>query len=183
MIEVEVKAHVTDFKPIRDKLSQIGARTAKFEHQEDLYFNAPHRDFRKTDEALRIRKVIREGRMKIVLTYKGAKLDETSKTRKEIEVVVEEVENMALILESLGFRLAGTIKKDRTTYNVGEFIVTLDKVYEVGNFVEIEKDLPEGEDFQNSLNGIFSLYRKLDIEDGFERRSYLELLEQGRNRF
>jgi adenylate cyclase class 2 len=43
--------------------------------------------------------------------------------------------------------------------------------------VEIEKDLREGEDFQDSLDEIFKIYEKLGITDGFERRSYLEILE------
>ena len=177
MIEVEVKAHVTDFKPIVVKLSQIGAQKVKSEHQEDVYFNAPHRDFAQTDEALRIRKVIQDDVTKMVLTYKGAKIDETSKTRKEIEVNVEDLENTSLILENLGFWPVRTVEKDRNTYNVNEFIISLDKVYEVGNFVEIEKSLQEGEDFQDSVDEIFNLYQKLGIKDGFERRSYLELLE------
>ena len=177
MIEVEVKAHITDFNPIKDRLSQIGARKVKSEHQEDFYFNAPHRDFAQTDEALRVRKITRNHQTEIVLTYKGAKIDGASKTRKEIEVNVEDRENTALILENLGFRAVRTIEKDRTIYNVNEFIISLDKVYGLGNFVEIEKDLPEGEDFQDSLDEIFNLYHSLGIKDGFERRSYLELLE------
>lgn len=178
MIEVEVKAHVTEFKEIKDKLSLIGALQIKTEHQEDVYFNAPHRDFAKTDEALRIRKIPHVDREKIILTYKGAKLDAQSKTRKEIEVTVDNEENTALILENLGFKPVRTIKKDRIIFKMNGFIITLDKVYEVGNFVEIEKELQEGEDFQDSLDAIFKIYQKLGITEGFERRSYLELLEQ-----
>ena len=43
--------------------------------------------------------------------------------------------------------------------------------------MEIEKDLNEGADYQESLDEIFRLYLKLGVTDGFERRSYLELLE------
>lgn len=57
MIEVEVKAHVSDFKGVKQRLIEIGAERIGEEHQEDTYFNAPHRDFAKTDEALRIREI------------------------------------------------------------------------------------------------------------------------------
>lgn len=60
MIEVEVKAHVSDFKGVKQRLIEIGAERIGEEHQEDTYFNAPHRDFAKTDEALRIRKFQKE---------------------------------------------------------------------------------------------------------------------------
>ena len=46
----------------------------------------------------------------------------------------------------------------------------------MGNFVEIEKGMVEGEDFKEAIDKIFKIYKKLGIEDGFERRSYLELM-------
>ena len=177
MLEVEVKAHVSDFKPIKDRLSEIGARKDKFEHQEDVYFNSPHKDFTQTDEALRIREIPHENDTEIILTYKGAKLDDKSKTRREIEVKINDKENTASILENLGFKAVQTVKKDRIIYLLQDYIITLDKVYDVGKFVEIEKDVKEGEDYQEILNKIFEICQDLGIENGFERRSYLELLE------
>lgn len=177
MLEVEVKAHVSDFKSIKKLLSEIGAREDGFEHQEDVYFNAPHKDFAQTDEALRIREIPKENGSDIILTYKGAKLDDKSKTRREIEVKIDNKENAASILENLGFKAVKTVKKDRTIYLLQDYIITLDKVHDVGNFVEIEKDVKEGENYQEILDNIFEIGRKLCIENGFERRSYLELLE------
>ncbi len=176
MIEVEVKASVKDFESIRKKLAEIGAIKIKMEHQKDIYFNAPHKDFAETDEALRIREVPEKRYTRFILTYKGAKMDDISKTRKEIEVDVLEAKNMALILENLGFRRAATVKKDRDIYHLDDFIITLDTVYDVGTFVEIEKEAHEGEDTKKSLEDIFKIYSRLGIEEGFERRSYLELM-------
>lgn len=178
MIEVEVKAHVNNFNNVKKKLNEIGAEKTKMEHQKDTYFNNPsYRDFEKSDEALRIRNtLINNGEPQIILTYKGPKLDNVSKTRKEIEVSVEDSKNTGLILENLGFKPAANVEKDRTTYLFNEFIISLDKVHKVGNFVEIEKDMTEGEDFKEALDKIFKIYKKLGIEEGFERRSYLELM-------
>ena len=177
MLEVEVKAHVSDFKEIKIKLSQIGAKKIKFEHQKDIYFNAPHKDFAQTDEALRIREIPQKDGSEFILTYKGAKLDDSSKTRREIEVKVDNMENTTSLLENLDFKPVQTIKKDRLIYSYDDCIITLDKVYDVGNFVEIEKGLTEGEEYQDILTKIFEIYEKIGVTDGFERRSYMELLE------
>ncbi len=179
MIEVEVKASVKDFVVVREKLIDIGAVKIKKEHQMDVYYNAPHKDFGETDEALRIREIPENSNKRIILTYKGAKLDNLSKTRKEIEVDVSNAENTALILENLGFKRAATVKKDRDIYHLDKFIVTLDTVYDVGNFVEIETEAHEDEETSEQVKKIFKIYKKLGIEEGFERRSYLELMAIG----
>ena len=53
MLEIELKVRVDSLDLIRQNLL---ARHAKFlgkQHEHDIYYNAPHRDFGSTDEALR----------------------------------------------------------------------------------------------------------------------------------
>ncbi len=176
MIEVEVKAIVKDFEEVRKNLTKIGAVKIKTEHQSDVYYNAPHKDFGETDEALRIRQIPENGKKRVILTYKGAKLDNVSKTRKEIEVDVSDAEKTSLILENLNFRKAASVKKNRDIYHIKEFIITLDTVKDVGTYVEIETEASEDEDTSESIKKIFDIYKQLGIEEGFERRSYLELM-------
>jgi adenylate cyclase, class 2 len=176
LIEVEVKARVNGFESLRKKLGKIGALKIKIERQEDTYFNAPHRDFAKTDEALRIRKIPDGDDSQIFITYKGSKIDSSSKTRQEFEVMVGDAETTGHIFESLGFRAVETVVKDREIYHLEDFVITLDNVHQVGTYMEIEKDLDEGKDFQDALDEIFKLYKLMGITEGFERRSYLELL-------
>lgn len=176
MIEVEVKAIVKDFEEVRKNLTKIGAVKIKTEHQSDVYYNAPHKDFGETDEALRIRQIPENGKKRVILTYKGAKLDNVSKTRKEIEVDVSDAEKTSLILENLNFRKAASVKKNRDIYHIKEFIITLDTVKDVGTYVEIETEASEDEDTSESIKKIFDIYKQLGIEEGFERRLYLELM-------
>ena len=178
MIEVEVKAHIESFNEIKTKLKEIEAIKSDEEHQIDTYFNNINlRDFEKTDEALRIRKTtINDSESKIILTYKSAKMDDVSKTRKEIEVNIEDFENMSSILENLGFKAVADVEKHRTIYLINDYIISLDQVHKVGNFVEIEKTVKDGEKFEFELDEIFKLFKKLGIESGFERKSYLELM-------
>ena len=176
LIEIEVKANVKNFEDVRKKLTQIGAVKIKTEHQSDVYYNAPHKDFGETDEALRIRKIPENGKTRVILTYKGAKLDNISKTRKEIEVDVSDADNTAMILENLDFRRAAAVNKDRDIYHINKFIITLDTVQDVGTYVEIETEANEDDDTSESIKKIFEIYKELGIEEGFERRSYLELM-------
>lgn len=177
MIEVEVKANVDDFIKVKKNLDKIGAIKIKNEHQSDVYYNAPHKDFVQTDEELRIRQIPEDKETKVILTYKCAKMDNVSKTREEIEVEIFDAKNMDLILENLNFRKTALVKKDRDIYHLNEFIITLDTVHNVGKFVEIEIEAHENDDTTIYLNKIFEIYKKLGIEEGFERRSYLELME------
>jgi adenylate cyclase, class 2 len=176
MIEVEVKAHAPNLDEIEEKIVEIGACRVREEYQEDVYFNAPHRDFAQTDEALRIRKTKSGNSEEIYITYKGAKMDKISKTRKEIEVAVEDPLKVADIFQNLSFRPVATVRKNRIIYTMGELIITLDEVQGVGSFVEIEKETEEGEDTKEALDEIFATYSKIGINDGFERSSYLELM-------
>ena len=43
--------------------------------------------------------------------------------------------------------------------------------------MEIEIALSDGEDYSQAQSSIFDLFEKLGVTDGFERTSYLELLE------
>ena len=75
MIEVEVKARALP-ETIGNILA-LGATLIGTENHRDLYFNSPLRDFKESDEALRIR-IKEEGAR---LTYKGPKLDKETKSR------------------------------------------------------------------------------------------------------
>ncbi len=68
MLEIECKVRVPALEPVRERLLISHGTPLGTIREKDAYFNAPHRDFATTDEALRIRTV--DGRC--VLTYKGA---------------------------------------------------------------------------------------------------------------
>jgi len=111
MIEIEVKAYVEDPKKLERSIIELGATPIGIESQADTYYNTPYRDFRKTDEALRIR--VQDG--KSILTYKGPKMDLISKTRKEVQTEILDTESMGNILSSLGFFPVATVSKKEKT--------------------------------------------------------------------
>ncbi len=166
MLEIEAKARVRDLSEIEKKLVELKAEFIKEEEQEDLYFNHACKDFSKTDEALRLRKVGE----KTFLTYKGAKIEKLTKTREEYEVEVDNFNNAKKILEKLGFKEVAKVKKKRRYFRLKEYLISLDEVQKLGSFVEIEKKANEYDPKE-----LIEFLKTLGAED-IERRSYLELL-------
>lgn len=178
MIEVEVKAKIDSFEQMKEELERIGATKTKKEFQEDIYFNSPIVDFAKTDEALRIRTTTEDDNTNIFITYKGPKIDSKSKTRKEIEMAIEDSKKCADIFEEIGFKKVRAVRKNRQYYKYENFEISLDDVEGLEPYMEIEIGLEDGEDYSEAQEKIFGLFEKLGITDGFERTSYLELLEK-----
>lgn len=177
MIEVEVKAKIDSFDEMEERLKEIGALKTKKEFQEDIYFNSPIVDFAKTDEALRIRTTKENDNRNIFITYKGPKIDKNSKTRKEIEMGIEDAEKCSDIFEAIGFEKVRAVRKNRQYYAYENFEISLDDIEGLNPYMEIEIALSDGEDYSDAQQSIFKLFEKLGVTDGFERTSYLELLE------
>ena len=77
MLEVEVKYQTSDWERVRAALADWGAVADPPREDTDHYFNAPDRDFARTDEAVRLRRIGPAN----YLTYKGPKRDADTKTR------------------------------------------------------------------------------------------------------
>ena len=176
MYEVEVKVPASH-DTVRDRLAAIEADPAGSVVQEDTYYDAPHRDFPETDEALRIRRETdADGETEAQLTYKGPLIDTDSKTREEAETAVNDGGELETILESLGFDPVARVRKERDRYDAGEFTVTLDTVEGLGEFVEVETQTTE-QNVDAAREEAFSLLERLDLDPADQiRTSYLELL-------
>jgi adenylate cyclase class 2 len=176
--EVEQKFRIEDVAVVEQRLQSLGATPLAAIEQVDTYFAHPARDFSKTDEAFRLRRV---GAQNFV-TYKGPKIDATTKTRREIELPLPEGKGYAAqfrsLVEALGFRVVADVSKVRRTTDLsweGETIeVSLDDVADVGQYVELELVVSESE-VPTARDRIASLASRLGLSQN-ERRSYLEIL-------
>lgn len=172
-MEVEVKAYAGNLREVEARIREMGAELTWVGEQVDTYYNHPERDFAKTDEALRIRKE----KDRNSLTYKGPKVDELSKTREEIQFSIENAETAGIMLVKLGFTVAGTVKKHRKKFKLGDMKISLDSVDGLGDFVEIEAldtNISE-QDVSKTRDRIIVIMDDLGLEKR-ERTSYLELL-------
>lgn len=173
MYEVELKVR-TDHEGLRERLDELGAEFLGTIEQADTYYDAPHRDFAETDEALRVRREVASGEESAVITYKGPKIDTESKTREEIETGVGDGDDAAAIFESVGFEAAATVHKERDRYRLGEYTITLDTVEDVGSFVEVET---EAEEVDEAREGGAEIMRDMGLDPSEQvRTSYLGFL-------
>ncbi len=177
-IEVEQKYPLADVAELERQLTALRAGRGETQTQVDSYFAHPARDFAQTDEALRLRRV---GNVNYI-TYKGPKLDRTTKTRQEVEIELpaghRSADDAKALLVALGFRPVVDVRKRRTPWNVRwqewEIGVAVDDVAEVGSFVELEI-VVEPAETSAARTAISALAERLNLSNA-ERRSYLELL-------
>ncbi|MCI2062242.1 MAG: class IV adenylate cyclase [Eubacteriaceae bacterium] len=115
------------------------------------------RDFRKTDEALRVRTVTYEdGGTQSFITYKGPKQDMSSMTRTELQTDIGSGETAEAVFRALGYEPVFTVSKTREQYWNRDLLqdpaldrnwnpvtkhamtLCLDEVDGLGRFLEIE---------------------------------------------
>lgn len=173
-----MKFAVTDFAVFVRSLSNWQAKVQPTIEEADHYFNAPDRDFARTDEAFRLRCVGEQNRV----TYKGPKQAGPAKTRTEIEIAIEPgaqaAEQFRQLVQHLGYRLTAIVKKRRGCYDFerGGFALQLccDEVETLGRFVEIEI-VAEPAQKQRAEEILLEVARALGLPAS-ERRSYLEMV-------
>ncbi len=176
--EVENKFSVGDVAALELRLEARGAPLEDPQLQIDTYYRHPGRDFAKTDEALRIRRMEAEN----FVTYKGPKVDKTTKTRKEIEVPIGDgdsgADKFATLLESLGFTVVAEVRKRRRKSKIvvdgNDVEIAVDEVDNVGGFIELELRATD-ETLDAARKCLISVAGELGLGTP-ERRSYLEML-------
>lgn len=178
MLEVEVKYRLPDPDAVEARLRAWGAAVVADHAEADHYLNAPDRDFARTDEAFRLRRIGERN----LLTYKGPRRDGASKTRTEIEVSCPSGEAAAeaflKLFRSLGYRPTAVVRKRRRIYEWARdgFIVhaCLDDVDQVGRFVELEIVADESQ-YASARDTVLRIAEELRL-GATETRSYLEQL-------
>jgi adenylate cyclase class 2 len=176
MLEAEIKLRLgpADATALRARIAALALAPATTHHQIDTYLAHPGRDFRVSDEALRLR--AEDGVLRV--TYKGPRLDPPRKTREEIEFALDtDHATAATLLARLGFAAAAEVRKTRTEWTLHDgYRVTLciDEVDGLGTFCEFEveaADVAEGRARLEATQARLGLAHLTPIGE-----SYLELL-------
>jgi len=172
-IEVEAKARIGDHEDICRMLESRGAVFEEKVLHRDTYYAHPSRNYVSTDEAIRVRTVIREEGVEYRMTYKGPRLDAVSKTREEVEVGVDSGEAAGKLLERLRFKPVATVTKKRLFYSLPPLKITVDDVEGLGRFVEVETTA--GDNWERARDGVVAFIHSIGCGN-IEKASYLELL-------
>ncbi|MHC1626930.1 MAG: class IV adenylate cyclase [Methanoculleaceae archaeon] len=172
MQEVEAKFRVRSLDSLRSRIDRLGGEFLSSGMEIDTYFHPPDRDFRVTDEALRLRRSDRG----YELTYKGPRKPAGGvKAREEITLSLGDAGSCIAILTRTGFVPAAEVRKVRDTYRIGEATVTLDQVEGLGEYVEIEVI---SDDTETASKIIERLRMELGIGGESIHESYLELIQR-----
>ena len=178
MLEIEMKCPVSDFDSIQRQMMRWQAAVQPPIEEADHYFNAPDRDFARTDEAFRLRCIGAQNRV----TYKGPKQGGPTKTRTEIEIGLEPgpqaAESFCRLVQHLGYRPTAVVKKRRVCYDFERDGFALqaccDEVESLGRFVEIEI-VAEPAQRQRAQEILLQVVRELGLPAS-EPKSYLEMV-------
>jgi len=176
MLEVELKVRIPSLEHVRKQLLEKGAECSGRIHEHDIYYNAPHRDFGVTDEAVRVRYTNNHA----VVTYKGAKIKKFGlKAREELNTAVESGEVFETMLDRLGFTKTTEVNKWRENYRFSGAAISLDEVDELGTFVEIE--IMADDENSNAAVVIERIAKEIGVSGEPILASYLELLMSKRS--
>uniref|UniRef100_A0A7C4HEX4 Class IV adenylate cyclase n=1 Tax=Staphylothermus marinus TaxID=2280 RepID=A0A7C4HEX4_STAMA len=139
-LEIEAKFKLKcSFEHILNKLSFLKPIYVDEYFENDTYFNHPCRDFKSSDEAIRLRTICSSGGESYYLTYKGSRIPGLNvKKRIEYETRVENPVSMKNILVNLGFTELISFSKKRKHYVINKTHLYLDELLGIGLFIEIE---------------------------------------------
>lgn len=164
---IEIKARVRNFEEIKSRAEKLSDSPVQFIAQEDTFFNTPH------------------GRLKLRVLADHAELiyytrpDQDGPKRSDYHITrSHDPENLKHVLE-LAYGIRGVVKKTRYLYLVGQTRVHLDDVDGLGQFMELEVVMQDGQSDaqgQGIAEGLMSALgvERADLVDG----AYTDLLQK-----
>lgn len=136
--EIEAKLKVDSLEPVEARLKELGGEFVEEQKQTDYYFDDENATLVGSDRCLRLRLQATAEQEKTLLTYKGAKEKGEFKKRKEIQIEVKGNGPVEKLLFELGYQKAIVVEKQRRIWRFGGCEIALDKLPQLGSFVEIE---------------------------------------------
>lgn len=112
-----------------------------------------------------------------MITYKGAKLDNISMSRKELETEVKDSNIVQEILENIGFKSVPPLIKERQYLKFNNVTACVDTVKGLGDYLELEIIVENNSEKEKSLEVLENLLLKLgySMKDTINT-SYLSML-------
>ncbi|MFC1617690.1 class IV adenylate cyclase [Patescibacteria group bacterium] len=167
-VEIEIKLPLKNPDEVKKFLNKNAELVTEDVYQKDVYYTPVHRDFLAVQypyEWLRLRETPR-GKS---ITYKHFYPENAEKTdyADEFETEVDNLEALEKIFQSLDFKNPVTVEKSRTTWMFGDVEIVIDKVTDLGYYVELEAT----KHFKNPREGkeyLHSVLKKLNAEVGEE---------------
>jgi predicted adenylyl cyclase CyaB len=163
---IEIKARVSDLDALRTRVEPISDTSGEVLEQEDVFFNCP-------TGRLKLR-IPRAGVAELIHYHR----DDVQGPKQSRYTVARtsNPEAMKQILSSV-LGVLGVVKKRRRLYLIGQTRVHLDRVQDLGDFVELEVVLGEGQTAKDGVGIAEGLMSRLGISpDQLLAKAYIDLL-------
>ena len=164
---IEIKARARNFAAIRTRAEQLSDRPVEVLPQEDTFFNTP------------------QGRLKLRVFAAGqgqliyyTRPDQEGPKRSDYHIsLTSDPENLKRVL-ALAYGIRGVVRKTRYLYLVGQTRVHLDNVEGLGQFMELEVVIQEGQSDAEGQSLAEELMASLGVEKSdLLEGAYMDLLE------
>lgn len=152
---VEIKASIPDIEAMEIKVSSIATEGPHTLIQDDTFFEC------KSSGRLKLR-TFGSGHGELIFYQRG---DQDQVGPKESFYVRSQTSQPAQMLEALtlAYGVVGRVKKFRTVYLIGRSRVHLDRLEDIGSFLEIEVVLADDESTESGVRTAHALLEKLGI--------------------
>lgn len=164
---IEIKAHVRDFAQIRLRAERLSDVPVEVIPQEDTFFVTPR-------ERLKLR-VLSENDGQLIYYTRP---DQEGPKRSDYQIYrTSEPEGLKRVLE-LAYGVRGVVRKTRYLYLVGQTRVHLDDVEGLGQFMELEVVLDDGQSDTEGQAIAEELMARLGVgKNDLLEGAYVDLLE------
>jgi predicted adenylyl cyclase CyaB len=164
---IEIKARARNFEVIKARAEKLSNRPAEVIPQEDTFFNTPQG---------RLKLRILEGEKAQLIYY--TRPDREGPKRSDYHIFqTSDPQNLKHVL-ALAFGIRGIVRKTRYLYLVGQTRVHLDDVEGLGQFMELEVVLREGQSDAEGQSIAEELLERLGVEKSdLLEGAYMDLLE------
>lgn len=164
---IEIKAHARNFEEIKSRAGKISDVPVEVIPQEDIFFTTP------------------QGRLKLRILDDHGQLiyytrsDQEGPKRSDYHIArTTDPQNLKRVLE-LAYGIRGLVRKTRYLYLTGQTRIHLDDVVGLGQFMELEVVLEEGQDDAEGQKIAEELMSALGVESGdLIDGAYMDLLEK-----
>jgi predicted adenylyl cyclase CyaB len=165
---IEIKARVRDFAYIRSRAEKLSDTPVEVIPQEDTFFTVPK-------GRLKLR-VLAPGHAQLIYYTRP---DQEGPKRSDYHIAhTPDPENLKRVLE-LAYGIRGVVKKTRYLYLVGQTRVHLDDVEGLGQFMELEVVMREGQSDAEGQEIAEGLMAGLGVErSDLLEGAYMDLLEK-----
>ncbi|MDP3947587.1 MAG: class IV adenylate cyclase [bacterium] len=162
MREIEIKLRVRDLKALETRIQESGCVLSEPIHQHDVIYSlrGSSREFenaKKGDVIVRIRRQDN----KAELNLKQQCSNEMDNLEYETEVKDPDATHQMLLL--LGWRPSVEVKKIRRKGKIGSYEICLDRVEELGDFVELENMTEDDADPNKVREELFGVLESLGL--------------------